>query len=191
MLLQNKKAPVTLNLLESREKPQRKEKRGKTYLTEKNSVVSPNFLMWKFCRKTQFLHSFGRFTRNYAETVTLQKISTPGNQVKLQSFLWCLIQKLLNLYQHIAIFLAMIINKIQRICVYFLWVNHLVNYQKFYQQIYISLKYLVWNFYMLMQNLRIKIVNLLHASSIYIKDCVTFADCISEINHTKKVILRS
>ena len=26
-----------------------------------NTVVSPNFLVWKFCRKAQFPHSFGRF----------------------------------------------------------------------------------------------------------------------------------
>ena len=29
-----------------------------SYSTAKNTVISPNFLVWKFCRKTQFLHSF-------------------------------------------------------------------------------------------------------------------------------------
>ena len=29
----------------------------------------PNFLVWKFCGKAQFAHSFGRFTWNYTETV--------------------------------------------------------------------------------------------------------------------------
>ena len=47
--------------------------------TAKNTVISPNFLVWKFCGKAQFLHSFGRFARNYAETVPFHKISTPGN----------------------------------------------------------------------------------------------------------------
>ena len=37
--------------------------------TAKNPVISPNFLGWKFCGKAQFLHSFGRIARNYAETV--------------------------------------------------------------------------------------------------------------------------
>ena len=37
--------------------------------TTKNTVISPNFLAWKFCEKTQFPHSFGRFTRNYPKTV--------------------------------------------------------------------------------------------------------------------------
>ena len=40
----------------------------------KNTVISPNFLVWKFCGKAQFPHSFGR---NYAETVPFHKISTP------------------------------------------------------------------------------------------------------------------
>ena len=51
--------------------------------TAKNIVVSPNLLVWTFCGKAQFLHSFGRFVRNYAETVPFNKISTTGNDVKL------------------------------------------------------------------------------------------------------------
>ena len=27
----------------------------------KNTIISPNFLLWKFCGKAQFPHSFGRF----------------------------------------------------------------------------------------------------------------------------------
>ena len=49
--------------------------------TAKNIVVSPNLLVWTFCGKAQFLHSFGRFVRNYAETVPFNKISTTGNYV--------------------------------------------------------------------------------------------------------------
>ena len=30
--------------------------------TAKNTVISPNFLVWKFCGKAQFPHSFGRIT---------------------------------------------------------------------------------------------------------------------------------
>ena len=47
--------------------------------TAKNTVISPNFLVWKFCGKEQFPHSFGLFARNYAETVPFHKISTPRN----------------------------------------------------------------------------------------------------------------
>ena len=47
--------------------------------TAKNTVIPPDFLVWKFCGKEQFPHSFGRFARNYAETVPLHKISIPGN----------------------------------------------------------------------------------------------------------------
>ena len=54
--------------------------------TAKNTVISPDFLVWKFCGKAQFLHSFRRFTRNYVETVPFHKIFTPGNQVKLRYF---------------------------------------------------------------------------------------------------------
>ena len=52
----------------------------------KNTVISPNFLVWKFCGKAQFPHSFGRIARNYAKTVPFHKISTSGNYVKLPYF---------------------------------------------------------------------------------------------------------
>ena len=32
------------------------------HLTAKNTQISPKFLAWKFCGKTQFPQSFGRFT---------------------------------------------------------------------------------------------------------------------------------
>ena len=48
--------------------------------TAKNTVISPDFLVWRFCGKAQFPHSFGR----YAETVPFCKISKQGNQVKLR-----------------------------------------------------------------------------------------------------------
>ena len=47
--------------------------------TAKNPVISSNFLMWKFCGKAQFLHSFGRIAQNYADTVPIHKIPTPEN----------------------------------------------------------------------------------------------------------------
>ena len=41
----------------------------------KNTVISPNFLVWKFCGKAQFPHSFGRFAQNLQETVPFHKIT--------------------------------------------------------------------------------------------------------------------
>ena len=48
-------------------------------ITTKDTVALLNFLVWKVCGNAQFLHSFGRIARNYAETVPFRKISTPGN----------------------------------------------------------------------------------------------------------------
>ena len=44
--------------------------------TAKNIVISPNFRVWKFCRSTQFPHSFGWIARNYAETAFPQNFHT-------------------------------------------------------------------------------------------------------------------
>ena len=51
----------------------------------KNTVISSDFLVLKFCGKAQFSHSL----QNYAETVPFRKISTPANQVKLRYFSQC------------------------------------------------------------------------------------------------------
>ena len=59
------------------------------------TVISPDFVMWKFCGKAQLPHSFGRITRNYVETVPFHKISTPGNQVKLRYFSQCFLCRLI------------------------------------------------------------------------------------------------
>ena len=55
-------------------------------ITAKYTVISPDLLVWKFCGKTQFLHSFGWIAQNYAETVPFHNISTPENQVKWRYF---------------------------------------------------------------------------------------------------------
>ena len=62
-------------------------KKGSEYISEgkkvnntaKNTTISPNLLVWKFCGKTQFPHSFGRIARNSTETVPFYKISKPRN----------------------------------------------------------------------------------------------------------------
>ena len=58
----------------------------KTQTLLKNTVISPHFLVWTLCGKAQFQHSFGRFTRNYVETVPFHKISSPEDLMKLQYF---------------------------------------------------------------------------------------------------------
>ena len=45
--------------------------------TVKNIVIPPNFLVWKFCGKTQFPHNFGRIVRNFVETVPFHKLPHP------------------------------------------------------------------------------------------------------------------
>ena len=45
-------------------------------ITTKNNLISTNFLVWKFCGKTQFPHSFWRFA---VPVMPFHKISTPGN----------------------------------------------------------------------------------------------------------------
>ena len=50
--------------------------------TAKNTVILPDFLVRKFCGKVQFLHSLRRISQNYAETVPLLCLCTPGNQLK-------------------------------------------------------------------------------------------------------------
>ena len=64
-----------------------------SFTTAKKTVILPEFLVWKFCGKAQFPHSFGRFVRNYAETVPFHKISTPGNSVKLRYFMQCILKR--------------------------------------------------------------------------------------------------
>ena len=50
---------------------------GPISFTVQNSVILRNFLVWKFCGKTQSSHNFLRIARNSAETVPFHKISTP------------------------------------------------------------------------------------------------------------------
>ena len=44
--------------------------------TTKNTIISPNFLVWKFCGKAQFAPSFVQFVQNYAETAPFHKTAT-------------------------------------------------------------------------------------------------------------------
>ena len=58
----------------------------------KKTVISSNFLGWKFCGKAQFPNSFRRFARNYPEIVPFDKIVTPVNLVKLRYFTQCILK---------------------------------------------------------------------------------------------------
>ena len=65
--------------------------------TAENTVISLNFLVWKFCGKAQFPQSFKQIARNYVETVPFHKIFTPGNSMKLRYFTqWGLTQQKQN-----------------------------------------------------------------------------------------------
>ena len=55
--------------------------------TAKNTVISPNFLVWKFCGKEQFPHSFGQFARNYTELFLSTKF--PHQQIKWNYGIFC------------------------------------------------------------------------------------------------------
>ena len=56
----------------------------------------PNFLVLKFCRKVQFLHSFGQIIWNSGEAVPFYKISIPGDLVRLRYFTqWQMLYRIL------------------------------------------------------------------------------------------------
>ena len=42
--------------------------------TEKNTVISPNFLVCKFCGKAQFPHSFGRFAMLFTKNLPFKNV---------------------------------------------------------------------------------------------------------------------
>ena len=60
------------------------------HFTVQNTVISPKFLVRKFCGTAQFPQSFWQIVWNYVESVPIHKISTPGNSVKLWYFTQCL-----------------------------------------------------------------------------------------------------
>ena len=68
-------------------------------ITAKNTVISPNFLVWKFFGKAQFPHRVGRIVQNYAETVPFIKFPHQEKKVKLRYFLQC-INFFINVWQN-------------------------------------------------------------------------------------------
>ena len=42
------------------------------FITSENTVISTNFLVWKFCGKAQFRHSFGKMVK-HAQTIRRQQ----------------------------------------------------------------------------------------------------------------------
>ena len=45
-----------------------------TISTAKNTVISPNFLVWKFCGKAHFPYSFGQFARKLDEITVFSAV---------------------------------------------------------------------------------------------------------------------
>ena len=64
-------------------------------ITAKNTVISPNFLVWKFFWKGSLRIASGDLPQ-VTETVLFHKMSTPENQVKLRYFL----QQIIRLFIH-------------------------------------------------------------------------------------------
>ena len=52
--------------------------------SSKNTVIPPNFLVWKFCGKGQFPHSFGQFARKFCGKAIRPKLC--GNCAFPQNF---------------------------------------------------------------------------------------------------------
>ena len=42
--------------------------------TAKNTVISPNFLVWKYCGKVQSPHSFGRIACAFSQNLHIRKL---------------------------------------------------------------------------------------------------------------------
>ena len=68
-------------------------------ITTKNTAISSNFLVWKFCGKSQFQHSFEWFARKYAETVPFHKTSAPRNWMILPYFPVNVAEELLSVHK--------------------------------------------------------------------------------------------
>ena len=67
---------ITKKKKKKKKKKSHKKAHVYNYFTAKNTVISPNSLVWKSCGKAQCPHSIAR---NYAETVPFHKIFVPGN----------------------------------------------------------------------------------------------------------------
>ena len=71
--------------------------------TTNNTVISRNFLIWKFCRKAQFPYSFGRFAQNMRKMCLSTKFSNQeirrnygilrSVNIKISYYEWVLLQK--------------------------------------------------------------------------------------------------
>ena len=61
-------------------------------ITAQSTVVSSNFLVWKFRGKKQLRY------KNYVKTVPFHKLSMPGNLVKLRYFMQCIMYYYLSVF---------------------------------------------------------------------------------------------
>ena len=98
--------------------------------TARNAVISPNFLVWEFCRDPPFRHSFWRFFRKYAKSVCFYKIS----RIKLVNS-WNFMQLLLShCFTKVLYFKISSLNKISKIychIIFLLFQKILFNKQSF------------------------------------------------------------
>ena len=81
------------------------------------SVISPNFLMWQFCRKAPFLHSFRQFTQNYTETVPFpQNFHTKklGEITVFHLKKKHMVQSIWHTYDHVLLFFLLTVTNSQK-----------------------------------------------------------------------------
>ena len=69
--------------------------------TSQNTVIWHNFLVWKFCWKTQFPHNFWRIARNCTETVPFHKI--PHQEIRWNYGVLCIVVEKKTKINHISL----------------------------------------------------------------------------------------
>ena len=75
------------------------------HITAKNTVISPNFLVWKFCGKAQFSHqeitwNYGILRSvSYTFSFRFTKIRYDVNRLLFLHLCWVWVQKLWTLFQ--------------------------------------------------------------------------------------------
>ena len=84
--------------------------------------------------------------------------STKNETIKVRMVKMFLNQRLLTKYQSIVTLLAMIINKMEEFCIHLLQTNHLIDYQKFNQQILYFKGHIMQSFHTFKYDLLIKII---------------------------------
>ena len=94
------------------------------YFTAKNTVISPDFLVWKVCGKAQFPHSFGRFALLIDRILSFLEVAFEINkhrtplmlQLHCESdfFITFEIAKTMCTKNHVLLIMIKLLNKLQQ-----------------------------------------------------------------------------